>query len=337
MSLTRFSGRASGLALVFLLTADPASAQTLGARAAGLAEAFVAVADDATSIYWNPAGMATGSYLSFVVDFGAGELDDETGADAAAGRSRSRFIGATMPALGLAYYRQNRLVASPPAGSTGSSREDGRQSVQGLAVSTVGATVAQSVTDYLVVAGTVKLLRGAVRGGVVEAANPGAALDRADDLASEGTTRFDVDAGAMVTVGQWRAGLVARNLSTPAFDGPSVDGRRLTLDREVRAGLAWGAGWPGTSRLVLAADADLTRRVTVSGERRDVAAGVETWWLNQRLGLRGGLRGSLAGEARPVVAAGLSAALASGFFVEAHVAAGRRDERTWSVGARVTY
>ena len=37
-----------------------------------MAEAFVAVADDATAIYWNPAGMATGAILSFVLDYGVG-------------------------------------------------------------------------------------------------------------------------------------------------------------------------------------------------------------------------------------------------------------------------
>ena len=257
MPLTRFDGRALGLALVTLLAAGPVAAQTLGARAAGLAEAFVAVADDATSVYWNPAGMATGSYLSLVLDFGAGELDQGPGR-AGRGRSGTRFIGATMPALGLA-HRQSRLVAPAPAGSAGSSRQDGRQSVQGLAISTAGATVAQSITDYLVVAGTVKLLRGSVSGGVVDAGDPGAALDRADALTDVGTTRFDVDAGAMVTVGRWRAGLAARNLSAPSFDAPA-DGEPLRVDREVRAGVAWGAGWPGRSRVVLAADADLTRR-----------------------------------------------------------------------------
>jgi hypothetical protein len=89
--------------------------------------------------------------------------------------------------------------------------------------------------------------------------------------------------------------------------------------------------------VVVSADADLTTRATASGDRRDVAAGVETWWLGQRLGLRGGVRGSTAGETRPVVAAGVSGAVRSGFFVEAHVAGGDRDERTWSVGARLTF
>ena len=37
--------------------------------------AFVGVADDASAIYWNPAGLAAGSYFSLVVDGGAGERD----------------------------------------------------------------------------------------------------------------------------------------------------------------------------------------------------------------------------------------------------------------------
>ena len=33
------------------------------------------------------------------------------------------------------------------------------------------------------------------------------------------TTPFDVDAGVMVAIGTFRLGLVARNLTTPSFDG----------------------------------------------------------------------------------------------------------------------
>ncbi len=46
--------------------------------------------------------------------------------------------------------------------------------------------------------------------------------------------------------------------------------------------------------------------------------------MSQRLGVRGGLRGSTIGEARPVIAGGVSAAMKSGMFVEAHLARGRR-------------
>ena len=67
------------------------------------------------------------------------------------------------------------------------------------------------------------------------------------------------------------------------------------------------------------------------------AAGVETWWWRERLGIRGGLRGSTVGEARPVVAGGVSAAVRSGVYVDAHLARGDEDGHTWSVGARVVF
>jgi hypothetical protein len=60
-----------------------------------MAEAFVAVADDATAIYWNPAGLATGSLLSFVLDYGTGDQVPESVAPG--GRQSATFIGFTLP------------------------------------------------------------------------------------------------------------------------------------------------------------------------------------------------------------------------------------------------
>ena len=132
-------------------------------------------------------------------------------------------------------------------------------------------------------------------------------------------------------------GLVARNLTAPSFRGPDPDGGEVELDREVRVGVAWGAGWPGITNLVVSADADLTRKAGLTGDRRDIAAGIETWWLRQRLGVRGGVRGSTVGGARTVVAGGVSAAIKSGVFVDAHLARGDQDGQSWSVGARLTF
>jgi hypothetical protein len=78
-------------------------------------------------------------------------------------------------------------------------------------------------------------------------------------------------------------------------------------------------------------------RVTPAGDRRDVAAGVETWWLSQRLGVRAGVRRSTVGEARGAVSAGISAGLTAGMLLEAHVARGQADERSWSIGARMAF
>ena len=79
-----------------------------------------------------------------------------------------------------------------------------------------------------------------------------------------------------------------------------------------------GIGVARHSRLVVAADADLASRVTPFGDRRDVAVGVETWWMAQRLGVRGGVRRSTIGESRAAATAGVSAALKAGMLIEGH-------------------
>lgn len=296
-----------------------------------MAEAFVAVADDATSIYWNPAGMATGAFVSLVVDYGAGNATPDPPDPSA--KQSATFIGFTLPPVGLGYYRLQRVKATP-AETSAPGRQDGRQSVQGLTTSHVGLALAQSLGDYIVVAGTVKYVQGEVVMGTVNG-SPEDALEDADLLPRTSSSRADVDAGVMVDVGQWRAGLVARNLAAPGFEAP--DGGRVELDREVRMGVAWGSGWPGLSRWVVSADADLTRRAAPTGERRDLAAGVETWWRQQRIGLRGGVRGSTVGGARPVVTGGVSAGIKPGVFVEGHVAQGEKDGTGWSIGARLVF
>lgn len=336
MRLRELRGLRLTLCLVASLWPWTAFGQTPGTRAAGMAEAFTAVADDATSIYWNPAGMATGVFVSFVLDYGAGDSDPgalEPGATASA-----TFIGFTLPPAGIGYYRlhQVRTQPVPPAETAPLDREEGRQSVQGLTTSHLGVTVGQSLGRYLVVAGTAKYVQGEVVAGTI-AGTPRQALDGADGLPHRSTSAFDVDVGAMVAVEQWRLGLVARNLTAPEFDGPDPGGTTVALERQYRAGVAWAPGWPGRTSLVVSADADLTRRSDWSGDRRDLAAGVETWWLQQRLGVRGGVRGSTVGEARPVVAGGVSAAVKSGVFVEAHLSRGDQDGQTWSVGARVSF
>jgi len=139
----------------------------------------------------------------------------------------------------------------------------------------------------------------------------------------------------MLAAHRFRLGVVGRNLTTPSFD--TEDGVTIDLDQEVRAGVAWDSGWSGISRVIVSVDADLKDRVTPLGDRRDVAAGVETWWLKQRLGVRGGWRRSTIGDARAAVAAGLSAGLKPGMLLEAHVMRGQDDDRSWSVGARMLF
>ena len=332
--------RKSSLFAVMLLIGSTGIAEAqapIGTRAAGLAGAFVGVADDASAVYWNPAGLATGPIVSFLASFG----DDKTAQDdtqAVAGEQHTgRIVALSLPPIGIAYYRSGvfgtQRVATAVTGPP--SREEVRRSVQALTTSTVGVSLLQSLTEYIVVGATPKVVWGTAARGQTTGLSAGDALDAAADLDGESRSTFDVDAAVMVALQRLRLGLVARNLTAPAFE--VSEGEEIELSREVRVGAAWGSGWPGHSRVVVSVDGDVTSRVTPFGDRRDLAAGVETWWGNRRVGLRGGVRRSTVGEARAAVAAGVSYAVRPSMFVESHVTAGELNERGWSIGARMGF
>jgi hypothetical protein len=285
-----------------------------------MAGAFVGVADDASAVYWNPAGLATGAIVSFLVSVSEEKFSPDDVQAAADERHTFRIVALSLPPIGLAYYRIGAYgtAVAPPAVTSPSSREEVRRSVQALTTSMVGVSLLQSLTDHIVVGATPKIVRG------------------------RGDTGFDVDAGVMVAVERIRVGLVARNLTTPAFAGatagrPGEDEGEIELAREVRAGVAWGSRWPGNSRLTVSADVDVTARVTPFGDRRDLAAGLETWSPDRRWSVRGGLRRSTIGAARTAVAGGASWAVRPTMFVEGHVTAGEMSERGWGIGVRMGF
>ena len=226
------------------------------------------------------------------------------------------MVALSLPPIGIAYYRLSAFGTERAASAvTGpQSREEVGRSVHAVTTSTAGVSLLQSLTEYIVVGATPKVVHGA------------------------NSTTFDVDAGLMIAVERIRLGLVARNLTTPAFATASAgEASEIELSREVRVGAAWGTGWPGHSRVMISVDGDLTSRVTPIGDRRDVAAGVETWWRDRRLGLRGGVRRSMIGASRAAVAAGVSAGLTARTLLEAHVVRGQSDERGWSIGVRMGF
>lgn len=309
----------------------------LGTRSAALG-AFVAVADDVSAVVWNPAGLATGPFFNLSLDLGRStERPGEGPGDGPGARNSATLVGLSTLPLGLAYYRLSHTTVSPAAsagpGSLG--RQEGHVFVRTLVTTNVGATVVQSVGEVLTLGATLRLVRGGVRSATGPAAAWEDAFALADASESESSTRGDLDLGAMVSLGTVRAGVVMRNVTRPTFGAP--ERAEVTLERHTRVGLAWGEGWPGISRTIVAVDADLTDVSHPDGERRDVAAGVERWFARQRLGLRAGVRASTVGDARTMLTVGGSYALVPGIYVDGYVGRGDRNRTAWGVGARVTY
>ena len=106
----------------------------IGVRATGMGGAFTAVADDGSAVYWNPAGLATGSFFSLLIDGNA--LD----------RQSALLLAIGTPPLGLTYYR-----------TTTAEVKDGPHT---LVAHHAGVTVVQSVGGRFAVGATLKAVHG---------------------------------------------------------------------------------------------------------------------------------------------------------------------------------
>src|SRR5438128_6478424 len=87
------------------LTARAQHYEDIGTRAQGMAGAFVAVADDATATWWNPAGLASGAYLSAVIERSTLREPATIPSVGPADETRVSGFSLAFPALGLSYYR----------------------------------------------------------------------------------------------------------------------------------------------------------------------------------------------------------------------------------------
>jgi hypothetical protein len=311
---------------LFLPLALPASlhAQTFGAigtRAEGMGGAFVAVADDASAVYWNPSGIATGATFDLQI---------------AAGKGSTVFVGAALPVLGASYYRTRQ-----PAGFTTVSGSPDRQNggsgevqVRTLTTTNIGVTVVQTVGPGLVIGTTARVVRGGV-----EAFEPstGSGSPRATSRGDSRTT-VDLDAGAMVSAWDMRFGLTARNLREPEFQ---VDGGMVQVNRQFRVGAALAPRSLPTGvhgPYSLAVDADLTTTPGPNGKRRSAAAGGEYWLARGFVGMRAGVRWSTLGDSNRAFSAGFTVKLPRSVFVEGQVTKPQDfGEDEWNIGARVTF
>lgn len=330
-----FGRKCTLLATLALLAGSEARAlaqpfEQAGIRALGLGGAFVAVADDASAVWWNPAGLASGPFFNVILEREVRRREPASDTSlltrSAIDQSSTGFALATPP-LGLSYHR-TRYTTVPAAGDS-NGRESESTPVQSLVTHQTGVTVLHSLTSALVVGSTLKLVRGIAAAGSDVERITDVALDRGADLIGRATNRFDADVGVHWTSGLLRAGVTVRHLGEPTFETP--DGQEFTLERQARAGAALALG----SATTLSADLDLTeQREDLAGRR--VAFGIEHRWRT-RFALRGGVRTTTRSDADRIVALGGSVAVRSGIWVDGFWSQGNNDDIQWGVAARVAY
>ena len=330
---------AAAAALVLPALASAQTFESVGGRAQAMSGAFVAVADDATASWWNPAGLATGEYLSAVFEKGRMTEPETPSLDAPATRTSFNDFAVAFPALGLSYYHLRISATTPPdsTGTGGPNRQDPRTagtSLRSIAITQLGTTIGQSIGDYLVVGATLKLMRSGAMSGISTDAVP---LDAADGLSPSRKTRGDLDLGAMATLGHLRLGLALKNVTEPTFDTGGSDS--LTLRRQARVGMAVTSGKHVIRQgITVAADADLTTTSTGVGDVRHVAAGIESWTARGRVALRAGASANTVGERRPAGSVGVGVALTRALYVNASRVVGRDKSVTgWSSSVNVAF
>jgi len=289
------------LAICLQVTAFPLFAQSfgeIGERAQGMGGAFVAVADDASAIYWNPAG------LSHIYQFDAQLSATINRFQESENSCRTPvFLGAALPALGLAYYRTNTAVSE--AGSR-KNEGSGEVRVSTTATGNFGVSLLQTIVSTLVIGTTLRAASGNDR------------------------TAFDLDVGAMASAGDVRVGLSARNLR-----------KGLDAIRQVRIGVAYAPRSLPTGiygPFSVAFDADVTRAPTLAGDDRRAALGSEQWWLEGLLATRAGVQWSMLNDAKPAVSGGLTVKVTHLLYVEGHLTKSKEArESTWGADARITF
>ena len=312
--------------------------EDVGTRAQGMSGAFVAVANDATAVWWNPAGLATGPYFDALIERGRVTQPESPIATDPARRATVTGFALALPSLGFSYYRL-RVSQTAPRDSTEpllQSRQDdgGVAQVRSRAFTQFGVTLDQSLLDHLVVGSTLKVVRG---GQGTTGFDPSIdVLDQGDDLDLSQETHGDLDVGLMLAFTHLQAGLTVRNLTTPEF---GEGNERFELKRQVRAGLAVVGKSPGwIQALTIAADADVTRTATPFGDVRHVALGGEVWLAKRRVALRGGVAANTIGERRTTTSTGASVKAIAGIYIDAARTFGSDQTiRGWSTSGRITF
>ncbi len=323
---------ACGWLLTFCGSASAQIVETVGSRALGMGGAFVAVANDSSATWWNPGGLADGPFLDIVLARAVTERTDALPAS----RDRAGWFALGTPPFGFSYYRLRATDAQPqdPTAEGMAGRQRGVP-VHSWSATQVGATFVHSLLPGVHLGSTIKYVRGTVRSEHQDGPRTPADLlglgEEFEGGAADG--RFDLDIGVLAVVGPVRLGGVVRNVREPEFGAGEY-----RLPRQVRVGAAVDIEKAGGPPLMIAVDADLRTYLAASGERRVVAVGAEEWLWARRVGLRTGVRVNRVGAAERSVTGGVSVAIRSGLYLDAHVVrGGAPDERGWGAAARVSF
>jgi hypothetical protein len=268
----------------------------VGARGTGLGGAFTAVADDATAFYWNPAGVARGSFVR--VGFFGGysfqdreELISRLGGEMAGEGSeldgdRVWGLATSFTVLGVSVSRFT-YTSSLLDGDTLHSR--------GLRTWDAVASFVQSLPpDDLIVGVNLRYIRGTAYSDTMAAAeipaeerNVKGLVDGAVALSGRTESEPGIDFGVLYQPADWiRLGVTGRNLNRPTFHTDALE--EIHLERHARAGVAFFLA----REILVAVDVDVSRRpshVGVGGWR-ELSAGIEKTLRQGTIAIRGGLR-----------------------------------------------
>lgn len=325
-----------GAAAALPAVAAAQSEGPVGVRATGMGGAFVAVADDGSATFWNPAGLASGSYFSLVVDWSSLLTPDASTAP----HGRSAVLAAMgTPPLGVSYYRTRVSRTQPLAATAGEA--PGRNTagrdlrLETLVTHQAGVTLVQSVWRSVAVGATVKYVRGVAATSIVSSGSP--AIRSTGDLPGTSSGTVDVDFGVMAAGSVAKIGLAVRNARQPSF-ASTAGADPITLQRRVRGGVSFLL----TPSLTVAADADFTKAETSAGRWRDAAVGAEAR-LSPRAWARGGVHWNTAGGASgpgsaPILSVGGSYTVYGSVLADAQVSVGSEaGDRGWGLGVRFVF